>query len=60
MESIEHRIANAFADRMQKDLERFKERMSEQNFVPLEFRGIFKSNSDGTLRLVRQKPFVND
>lgn len=58
---VQSAFADAFAKVMENNLEKYRERwkqdLSEVNFHPL-MRGIFKDNGNGTVSLVRPKPFT--
>lgn len=54
---FEQKIANHFADEMQKDLEQFKNSMSRSLFNS-QFSGVFMQDIDGSISIVKPKPFL--
>ena len=62
-EKVQSAFSDAFVKVMESNLEKYRERMkqelSEINCHPL-MRGIFKDNGNGTVSLVRPKPFTNN
>lgn len=62
-QKVKDAFADAFVKVMESNLEKYREKwkkdLSEVNCHPL-MRGIFKDNGNGTVYLVRPKPFTNE